>query len=115
MQCQAIKRDGHRCHRIIQDGKRCWQHKAQSPKSPKSLKSPKSPKVQGIIYSLPTCSFCIKAKKLLLKYRIPYQEIVVNQTIIRQLSKRTGMTTVPQIFINGKFIGGYTELSKLYK
>lgn len=105
MQCQAIKKDGHRCKRVS-NGKNCWQHK---------VKSPKWSKYQVIIYTLPTCSYCIKAKKLLLKYRIPYQEIIVTQAIMRQLSKRTGMTTVPQIFINGKFIGGYTELSKLYQ
>ena len=30
-----------------------------------------------------------------------------------ELRKKTGMMTVPQIFINGELVGGYSELSKL--
>ncbi len=91
MQCQAIKKNGDRCQRM---GKKlCWQH-------------------QVIIYSISSCPYCIKAKNLLSKKHIPYKEIIVNKQSIRKLMKITGQSTVPQIFINGQFIGGYTDLVK---
>lgn len=102
MQCRGINKNGERCCRKTHD-KLCWQHK------PKNIK-PKSPKIVVIIYTIPTCSYCIKAKLLLDKKSIPYKEIIVNDPIKRQLIKKTGQKTVPQIFINDKFIGGYTDL-----
>lgn len=106
MQCQGINKNGQRCHRITKD-KKCWQHRIKSPKP--------SPKSKVVIYTTKTCSYCIKAKKLLNNHNITYKEIVVNPMIMKQLIKRTGSKTVPQIFINGKFIGGYTELTKIIK
>lgn len=94
MQCQGINKNGHQCHRMVK-GKRCWQHQ------------------QVVIYTLPTCSYCIKAKKLLKARHMNYKEIIVTPSIMKQLIKKTGIKTVPQIFINNKFIGGYTDLLKL--
>lgn len=66
-----------------------------------------------VIYTYLTCGFCIMAKDLLEKNKIKYIEKVITRKEVQELSKKTKSLTVPQIFIDGKFIGGYTELSKL--
>jgi glutaredoxin 3 len=67
------------------------------------------------IYSKPTCPFCVKAKKLLKRYKLPFHEYDVNIPKYRHdMIKRTNNAkTVPQIFINSKLIGGYDHLFKL--
>lgn len=69
------------------------------------------------MYSKPSCPFCVKAKLLLKKYQLPYQEYDVNRTKYRNdMMKRTNNAkTVPQIFINNRVIGGYDNLLKLEK
>lgn len=63
----------------------------------------------------PTCSYCHAAKSLLNQQGVEYQEIdlVKDVEIGQQLLAKSGQRTVPQIFINEKPIGGFTELSKL--
>ena len=66
-----------------------------------------------VIYTKSTCPFCINAKLLLKKEKIKYieKEVVKNQKYLEEMKKRThGKNTVPQIFINGKYIGGFSEL-----
>ena len=67
------------------------------------------------IYSKASCSFCTKAKILLENKGISYKEIDIssNKELHEQLNKQTKQSTVPYIFINGKFIGGYQELTQL--
>ena len=57
------------------------------------------------------------AKTLLVKWGIPYEEIRVDQDQagLREFSQVTnGSRTVPQITIDGKWIGGFTELTELH-
>ncbi len=63
----------------------------------------------------PTCSYCHAAKSLLKQQGVAYQEVdLVKQAEIgQQLLIKSGRRTVPQIFINDKPIGGFTELSQL--
>ncbi len=65
-----------------------------------------------IIYTTKTCIYCTLAKKILNEKNIIFEEIDVEKdiNILKNLIKQTNHTTVPQIFINNKFIGGYTEL-----
>jgi len=67
------------------------------------------------IYTTPFCPYCIRAKMLLKKRKIKYVEIPVghNPEMRLKLVEQTGMRTVPQIFIHGKPIGGFTELHAL--
>ena len=68
------------------------------------------------IYTWQYCPFCIRAKALLERKRISYQEHSIdNDEIARQkMSQRAkGRTTVPQIFINDHAIGGCDELHAL--
>jgi glutaredoxin-like protein len=65
------------------------------------------------IISRPGCQYCIKAKQLLVDNDIEYQDIVlgkdVNSIALKAIS---GSATVPQLFFNGKNIGGFSELSE---
>ncbi|HIH2763918.1 MAG TPA: glutaredoxin domain-containing protein [Candidatus Azoamicus sp.] len=69
------------------------------------------------IYTTKTCMYCNLAKNLLIEKKIDFKEINIENdlTIFNELIKKTKSKTVPQIFINEKFIGGYTELNELLK
>ncbi len=69
-----------------------------------------------VIYTTNYCPYCVKAKTLLDKRNIPYQEVDVTQDpfMREELVRRTGgRKTVPQIFINGLSIGGCDDLYAL--
>jgi len=67
------------------------------------------------IYTTRVCPYCIAAKRLLGARGIPYAEQDVSGDDDKRawLVQATGRRTVPQIFIGGKPIGGYDELSAL--
>jgi glutaredoxin-like protein len=57
------------------------------------------------------CPFCAKAKGMLSQKGLDYEEIVLGRDITtRSLRAMTGATTVPQVFIDGKLIGGSEAL-----
>jgi glutaredoxin 3 len=69
------------------------------------------------VYSTASCPFCVKAKQLLSKWNIPYDEAMIDSDMgaRREFSKVTnGARTVPQIVIDGVCIGGFTELTELH-
>lgn len=69
------------------------------------------------IYSTGACSFCLKTKALLQKWNIPYEEIRIDTDMAArgEFARVTnGARTVPQILIDGKCIGGFTELTELH-
>ena len=67
------------------------------------------------IYTTPSCGYCIAAIGLLRNKRVAFENInVAGDAKARAwLAKETGQQTVPQIFINGRSVGGYRELSGL--
>mgnify|MGYP005615407199 CR=1 FL=1 len=67
-----------------------------------------------IIYTKPTCIFCTQAKNLLTERGFEYTEIDITSKKKKKelLSLNPNAKTVPQIFLNNKLIGGYTELAK---
>jgi GrxC family glutaredoxin len=67
------------------------------------------------IYTTPNCPFCVRAKRLLDARGIPFREIDVgdDDTLRADIVERTGRRTVPQIFIDGRSIGGFEELAAL--
>ena len=69
------------------------------------------------IYSSNWCSYCNAAKNLLIELNISFEEINIEENNISRedLLKLSGGYTVPQICINEKFIGGYTELQNLHQ
>lgn len=72
-----------------------------------------------VTYTVDYCPFCIKAKKLLNEKGVEFEDhdITANEVEERQklgeMIGSTGRTTVPQIFINGNHIGGYSQLKEL--
>jgi glutaredoxin 3 len=71
-----------------------------------------------LVYSTPFCGYCAAAKRLLTAKGAEYTEIDVMMDPERRqemLAKSGGLRTVPQIFIDGRHIGGFDELSALDK
>ena len=69
-----------------------------------------------IIYTTASCPYCAATKKLLQSKKISYREIDVSEddAMREKLVQLTGgRETVPQIFVDGKPIGGYDDLVKL--
>ena len=69
------------------------------------------------VYSTGICPICDKTKSLLAKWGIPYVEarVDLDQTALREFSQVTnGARTVPQITIDGKWIGSFSELTELH-
>jgi glutaredoxin 3 len=64
------------------------------------------------MYSTTWCGYCIRAKALLERRGLEYEEIVMDDdpAFRQKLLEMTGHWTVPQIFIDDVPIGGYTEL-----
>lgn len=57
------------------------------------------------------CPFCAHAKEMLTERGIDYEEIVLGKGVTpRTLKAVTGASTVPQVFIDGKLIGGSEAL-----
>ncbi len=69
------------------------------------------------IYSTGICPICQKAKGLFEKWGIPFAEVRIDlgRAAMREYSQVTnGARTVPQIVIDGRCIGGFTELAELH-
>ncbi|AFY99883.1 glutathione peroxidase [Calothrix sp. PCC 6303] len=62
------------------------------------------------------CPFCARAKALLKEKGIDYEEIILGKDIsTRSLKAVTAATTVPQVFIDGKLIGGSDDLAAYFR
>jgi glutaredoxin 3 len=68
------------------------------------------------IYTTPLCPFCWRAKRLLQQKQIEFTEIDLWQEPVRRaemMQRAGGRRTVPQLFIDGRGIGGSDELAEL--
>lgn len=65
------------------------------------------------IYTTSHCPFCVRAKSLLKSYNIDFVEHNLDgkEDELKALKDRTGLRTVPQIFIDGQLVGGFTDLA----
>jgi len=70
---------------------------------------------QVTVYSTDYCPFCARAKALLKHKRADFVEInVEDRPDLRSwLRSASGQTTVPQVFVNNRSIGGYSDMSAL--
>lgn len=70
--------------------------------------------MKAIIWSKNNCAYCTAAKQLLNKKEIEFEERVVGHEWTKEqlLEAVPTAKTVPQIFLDGELIGGYTELAK---
>jgi glutaredoxin 3 len=68
------------------------------------------------IYTTPLCPYCWRAKRLLESKGVAFVEIDLWQEPERRaemIQRAAGRTTVPQLFVNGRAIGGSDELAAL--
>jgi glutaredoxin 3 len=68
------------------------------------------------VYTTSYCPYCIRAKSLLKSKGVAFEEIDVSaDPALREkmIELSGGRRTVPEIFINGRIIGGYDELRAL--
>jgi glutaredoxin 3 len=69
------------------------------------------------VYSTANCPFCSRAKAMLEKWGIAFDEVRIDSDVAaeREFAKVTnGARSVPQIVIDGSAIGGYDELTELH-
>ena len=68
-----------------------------------------------VIYTTRWCPFCVRAKALLDKKGVQYEEVPVDGDPVarQQMTDRAGATSVPQIWINEQHIGGCDQLGGL--
>lgn len=74
--------------------------------------NPRARKPQSIsVITKPGCPYCTKAKELLAANGLAYEEVVLGRdATIRSVRAMTGKETVPQVFIDGAYIGGSEAL-----
>lgn len=67
------------------------------------------------IYTTTVCPFCIRAKSLLRSKGVDFREINVEQRpeLREWLIARSKQRTVPQVFVNGAPLGGFTDIAAL--
>jgi glutaredoxin 3 len=68
-----------------------------------------------VVYRTPTCGYCFRVHHLLRKKGVPFTEVDVSADPAKRqwLLEVTRRRTVPQVFINGRPVGGFDELAQL--
>ena len=68
------------------------------------------------IFTREGCEFCVRAKGMLREAGLDFEELVLNRDYTEAtLRAVSGRSTVPEIFIDGEFIGGSEELERYLK
>lgn len=70
--------------------------------------------MKAVVWSKYNCQFCDQAKSLLKQYEIDFEERKIGDGYTKEelLEDVPNARTLPQIFIDGELIGGFTELKK---
>lgn len=70
--------------------------------------------MQAIIWSKYNCAYCDQAKALLNQNNIPYEERKIGEGWAKEdlLAAVPNARSVPQIFLNEEYVGGFTELKQ---
>lgn len=68
-----------------------------------------------IVYTKDYCPFCRHAKALLRSKNVEFEEtdITHDERLQEEIRQRSGRRTVPQVFIDGRPVGGFEELRQL--
>jgi glutaredoxin 3 len=66
------------------------------------------------VYTTDPCARCIRAKDLLRRYDLEFEEVNLAKDPVgrRELAAFTGHMTFPQIVIDGRPVGGFAELQE---
>lgn len=68
------------------------------------------------IYTTNLCGYCFAAKRMLNSKNVDFEEISLSSNPERRgemMERAKGRRTVPQIFIDGKHIGGFDDMAAL--
>lgn len=67
------------------------------------------------VYTKENCPFCVRAKALLTRKGVAFEEIPVEgrDDLRTWLVEVTGQRTVPQVFVGERSLGGYTDVAAL--
>lgn len=67
------------------------------------------------LYTTPWCGYCRSAVRLLEQEGVSFVEhdVAADPALRRQVAAETGWRTVPMVFVDDVFVGGYTELAAL--
>ncbi len=67
------------------------------------------------IYTMSACPYCVSAKALLARKGVAFEEINVDSdpSVRQEVKDRTGITSLPQIFIGEHHVGGRDHLFAL--
>ena len=71
-----------------------------------------------IIYTTRMCPYCVSAKKLFERLGVQFEEIGLDsqpELRMKLSDENNGWRTVPMIFINGKFIGGFDDVNSAHE
>ncbi len=67
------------------------------------------------LYTKQNCPFCVRAKRLLERKGVAYEEIAVEgrDDLRTWLVEKTGQMTVPQVFVGERSLGGFSDVDAL--
>lgn len=70
-----------------------------------------------VVYTTEICPYCAAAKNFLAARGVSWREVRVDGDLAARqwLRERTRMSTVPQIFIGDRSIGGYDDMIALHR
>jgi glutaredoxin 3 len=66
------------------------------------------------VYSMLNCPFCVKAKALLTQRGVTFETIMIDDWSDAEwdnFAKQSGMKTLPQVYVDEKLVGGYSQLA----
>jgi cysteine synthase A len=72
-----------------------------------------------VLFALEWCEFCWSVRKMFAEYGIPYRSIDLDSVVYQEgnkggnirkvIEQRTGLKTIPQIYVGGEHVGGASE------
>ncbi|WP_242343163.1 glutaredoxin 3 [Anaeromyxobacter terrae] len=70
---------------------------------------------QVTLYTKRNCPYCLRAKALLAKKGVAYQEVSVegDDALRAWLVEKSGQMTVPQVFVGERSLGGFSDIDAL--
>jgi len=69
-----------------------------------------------LMYTTAVCPYCVRAEQLLNRKGVTEIEKVrvdLRPDLRAEMMEKTGKRTVPQIYINGEYVGGFDDLAEL--
>lgn len=70
--------------------------------------------MKAVVWSKDNCTFCVQAKNLLTTKGIEFEERKIGDGYTKEqlLEEVPNARSVPQIFLDGKLVGGFTDLKE---